>query len=171
MSNMFQGFTAVSKKGFPQQFQDIMAAGVVSPPDGGFHQMSDMREDALYRAKLYEPSDFSDYDEHHYANNSQMRIDNNLDHSEILSQRLSFPSYGRDSGEFHGDKGRPYSYHPKHKPPNSLLLGDPFEHRYGYTSDKAGSITRLGLPLCDGISVNRTSLRTPLLEDDRESCV
>ena len=30
---------------------------------------------------------------------------------------------------------------------------------------------RLGLPLCDNISLNRNSLRTPLLEDDRESCV
>ena len=41
----------------------------------------------------------------------------------------------------------------------------------GPEHDMVGVNTRLGLPLCDNINVNRTSLRTPLLEDDRESCV
>jgi len=41
----------------------------------------------------------------------------------------------------------------------------------GVDSDMVGPNTRMGLPLCDNINVNRSSLRTPLLEDDRESCV
>ena len=41
----------------------------------------------------------------------------------------------------------------------------------GVDGDMVGLNTRMGLPLCDNINVNRSSLRTPLLEDDRESCV
>ena len=56
-------------------------------------------------------------------------------------------------------------------PPSSLVLGQ--QGPAGYEDDLIGVNTRLGLPLCDGINVNpnRASLRTPLLEDDRESCV
>lgn len=50
-------------------------------------------------------------------------------------------------------------------PPNSLILEN--EHR----DDIIGVNTRLGLPLCDNINTIRPNLRTPLLEDDRESCV
>ena len=46
-------------------------------------------------------------------------------------------------------------------PPSSLVLGP---------GDDDG-VTRLALPLCDNIRAGATSLRTPLLEDDRESCV
>lgn len=54
-------------------------------------------------------------------------------------------------------------------PPSSLVLGQ----EPGYDDDLIGVNTRLGLPLCDSINMNpnRASLRTPLLEDDRESCV
>lgn len=52
-------------------------------------------------------------------------------------------------------------------PPGSLVLGQ--------ADHDDGRMTRLGLPLCDNIQVSVTragaSLRTPLLEDDRESCV
>ena len=52
------------------------------------------------------------------------------------------------------------------RPPSSLVLG----------ADHGDGVTRLGaqLPLCDNIQTvtsRGASLRTPLLEDDRESCV
>ena len=43
---------------------------------------------------------------------------------------------------------------------NTVVAGD----------DMIGINTRLGLPLCDSIN-HVINLRTPLLEDDRESCV
>jgi len=73
--------------------------------------------------------------------------------------------------DYQMDGGAPYSSLPRQTPPNSLMLGGPDDHGFGFSGLNSASITRLGLPLCDGITVNRTSLRTPLLEDDRESCV
>lgn len=170
------GFNAVSKNGLSQHFREemsgnLIANGVMSPPDGGFGQLTNMSEDSHFYDDTLEPSDLSEYDQRGQSHKFRRSQDVNGYQGDAHGQRSSYPAYAQQMYDYQMDGGAPYSSLPRQTPPNSLMLGGPDDHGFGFSGLNSASITRLGLPLCDGITVNRTSLRTPLLEDDRESCV
>jgi hypothetical protein len=160
--------SAGPKNGLSQHFREEMsgnpvANGVMSPPDGGFGQLTNMSEDSHF----YEDSDLSEYE--HPAQSQKYRPSTGYPEG---GQRSSYPAYAQHMYEYQVEGRASYSSLPRQTPPSSLILGgQEDQHRFGFSSLNSASISRLGLPLCDGITMNRTSLRTPLLEDDRESCV
>ena len=177
MHSFVQGFNAVSKNGLSQHFREEMsgnltANGVVSPPDGGFGQLTNMSEHSHFYEESLEPSDLSEYDHRGQQHKYGRSQDGTGYPGDNQGQRSSYPAYAQHLYEYQLEGGPAvYSSLPRQTPPNSLMLGGPEEQGFSFTGMNSASLTRLGLPLCDGITVNRTSLRTPLLEDDRESCV
>ena len=170
-----QGFNAAHSNGLLQNFREEMSEstvvnGVMSPPDGGFGQLTNLSDDSHFYEDSVEPSDMSEYE---YSGQShKLRRNQETDSYQTDSQqRSSYPAYAQHMYNYQMDNRAPYNSLPRQTPPNTLMLGGLDDHGLSFSSFNSGSISRLGLPLCDGITVNRTSLRTPLLEDDRESCV
>ena len=117
------------------------------PPDGGFSRLERM-EDRM-----------------------EVRMD---DRVEVYEAQLEAQL---DQKHYYGFSPTPYNYQVQSKTSLNLKVTDSF-YLADYNSlqrrppASPGTVnSRLGLPLCDNINLNRNSLRTPLLEDDRESCV
>ena len=165
-----QVFNAAPNNRLSQNFHGMMSGnalvnGLMSPPDGGFGQLSDMNEHSHYYEKGVDPSDNSEYEYSGQEHKSRRNQEYDEYKSDSQGQRSSYPAYTHHMNDYQVDTRALYGSLPRQPPPNTLVLGGVDEQ--GFSS----SLSRLGLPLCDGITVNRTSLRTPLLEDDRESCV
>ena len=120
------------------------------PPDGGFSSRLERVEDRL-RTRMED------------------RVE---DRVEVYEAQLA-------ENHYYGLAPTPYDYQVQSKSPARARLEPACSHCLylpAYNSlqrrpPASPGNSRLGLPLCDNINLNRNSLRTPLLEDDRESCV
>jgi len=140
----------------------------VSPPDGGFREVPPGELSQAAQLMFQQSPEGSDqpssYRAVHYYKAG--RSAGGGDYPDYPAPALS--DYHHYSAASSASTLHTTSSLHRKPPPSSLTLSSSSETDAVL---KTSSLRRTGLPLCDGINVNRCSLRTPLLEDDRESCV